>query len=132
MNRIFLVFGFVFMFSQLSVAQTPLPERSLVDDLLECSVFYETHGAMLARSNLSSQELWDKADAFKRRGIEESKITSSMTDQQIQTRMSYLIKKWTNKLLSVARVKHKQKHDIKLWTKFCNQLGDIENILPLN
>lgn len=113
-------------------AQGPRPERSLVDDLLECSVFYETHGALLTRSNKPVDDLWDKADTFKREGIQLSKDKETFTEQQIQTRMSYLIKKWTKRLLYAARLNHQQKQDIKLWTRFCNELGEVENILPLN
>lgn len=129
---LFVCFGFVFIISSPAMAQDSQPERSLVDDLLECSVFYETHGALKARSNRPSQELWDKADSFKRKGIEKAKTTQSLSEQEINTRINYLVKKWAKRLLSVNRLNHQQKQDLRLWTQFCDKLGDMENIVPLN
>ncbi len=106
-------------------------ERTVADDLLECSIFYETHGALMARNNKSSKELWDKSDHFKRSGIEQARSTKALTSQEIDSRISYLVKKWSKRLLSSSRPRHKQNADLRNWTRFCDALGENENILPL-
>lgn len=121
------------MTSSFACAQTPMPKNAtVVDNLLECAIFYETHGAFMAQQNKPSQVLWDKSDIFKRHGIEKAQLTQSLSEQEIQTRTNYLVKKWSKLLLSTARSQHKKTSDLKTWTRFCDSLGEGLNILPLN
>ncbi len=128
---LFICFCLTFVLSKPILAQDANGERTDVDDLLECSVFYETLAALKARDNKAPGDLWEKADVFKRKGIEKAELAKTLSMQEINTRNNYLVKKWAKRILSDSRLGHQQGQDIRLWTRFCDELGDEENILPL-
>lgn len=124
---IFLFFSFIS--SGLAYAQPS--SGNIVRGLLECSVFYETYGALNARSNKPSQELWDKSDAFKRLSYERASAAGTPSSDMIKRRQSFFAKKWNKRLLSAARPTHEVHTEIREWSNNCDTLGYNMEILPL-